>query len=132
MSPIVVVEDEIETRLVERDRVGRGEDADVSHLRLRRIAVTVAVYGKVVHDIDVEHLPAEIVVNGLRRYRNGQQDGRISLTSALQNNDKSPKLPLYKFRGLLPIIRFKTAVGYHNGSNGPVYLYPFLINVGPT
>ena len=45
---------EIHAGFVQRDRVKRGEDADVRHLGLRRMSVAVAVDGDVVHDADID------------------------------------------------------------------------------
>lgn len=61
------VEHLIEAELVKGDRVERGGHTDVLDGRPVRIAVTVAVYRKVVEDINVDDalLGGEIVVDGL-------------------------------------------------------------------
>ena len=47
------MEHEVEAGLVEGHRVGRGEDADILHLRLFGVGDAVAVDREVVHDVDI-------------------------------------------------------------------------------
>lgn len=55
--------DEVNAGLVERHRVGGGEDADVVHIRLGGVAVAVTVYRQAVHDVDIDDaLPVAQIV----------------------------------------------------------------------
>lgn len=52
--------DQIETGLIDRDGVERGEDADVRHARVLGHGTAVAVYGHIHHDVDENGLVPEI------------------------------------------------------------------------
>ena len=69
----------VETGLVQRHGVGGGQNADVVDVRLLGIAVTVAVDGDAVHDVDEDHLVAEIVADALGGLGHGFEKLKLKL-----------------------------------------------------
>ena len=66
----------VDAGLVQRHRVGGGENADVVDIRLGRVAVAVTVHGKAVHDVDVDDvLFAHMVAHGGHHFAQGLQPG---------------------------------------------------------
>ena len=61
--------DEIDACLIDRDRVERGENADVLHARILRHGAAVAVDRHVAHDVDKDNLLAEALHDAARRVR---------------------------------------------------------------
>ena len=66
--------DEIDARLIDRDRVERGENADVLHAGVLRHGAAVTVHGEVFHHIHERHAAVEIIHNGACRVRHARKE----------------------------------------------------------
>ncbi len=65
---------QVDGRLVDGQRVGGSEDADVMHIRLGRIAVAVAIHGQAIQYADEDDVVAHGTVHTLGRVRHGLQE----------------------------------------------------------
>lgn len=67
---------EIDAGLIERHRVRGGQNADIVHVRRRRIAVAVAVHREIVHDAHIGDAlaAAQIIRHGFGRIRHGFEE----------------------------------------------------------
>ena len=61
-------------RLIDRDRVERGENADVLHAGVLRHGAAVAVHGEVFHHVHKRHVAVEIIHNGACRVRHARKE----------------------------------------------------------
>ena len=71
--------DKVQAGLVQRHRVGGGQDADVVDVGFFGIAVAVAVNGNPVHDVDEDHLITQIVADTLGGFCHGFQELKMQL-----------------------------------------------------
>ena len=71
--------DEVQAGLIQRDRIGGGQDADVVDVGFLGIAVAVTVNGNPVHDVDEDHLISQVVADALGGLRHGLQELEMQL-----------------------------------------------------